>query len=95
MIMVRLLKNEKWECMMLLVKPKQNLRFFSCATPFTFKSFYSILDECHFASAVAISRLPLVIDKFCILLMQIVGYEEDLSGRQMLIDRVLTRSSMQ
>ncbi|RHN77893.1 putative BRCT domain-containing protein [Medicago truncatula] len=26
---------------------------------------------------------------------QIVGYEEDLSGRQMLIDRVLTRSSMQ
>ena len=57
--------------------------------------FYSILDECHFTSAVAISILPLVIDKFCILLMQIVGYEEDLSGRQMLIDRVLTRSSMQ
>jgi hypothetical protein len=55
----------------------------------------SILDECHFTSVVTISRIHLVIDQFCILLMQIVSYEEDLSGRQMLIDRVLTRSSMQ
>lgn len=50
---------------------------------------YSILAEFHFTS-----RLLMVINKF-ILLMQVVSYEEDLSGRQMLIDRVLTRSSMQ
>lgn len=55
---------------------------------------YSILAEFHFTSIMIISRLLMVIDKL-ILLMQVVSYEEDLSGRQMLIDRVLTRSSMQ